>query len=107
MMSTWLQALGFTLKPSKTRLTHTSQPCEGERGVDCLGFHIRQYPVGPYKTGKGPPNKPLGFTTLMTPSKEGQRTPLLHLQRLVRKLRAASPKALIGQLNPRIRGWSN
>jgi RNA-directed DNA polymerase len=107
VVSTWLQDLGLTLKPSKTRLTHTYHPCEGELGVDFLGFHIRQYPVGKYKTGKGPHNKPLGFKTLITPSKEGQRTHLLHLKEIVRKLRAASPQVLIGQLNPRIRGWSN
>jgi RNA-directed DNA polymerase len=107
VVSTWLQDLSLTLKPSKTRLTHTYHPCEGELGVDFLGFHIRQYPVGKYKTGKGPHNKPLGFKTLITPSKEGQRTHLLHLKEIVRKLRAASPQVLIGQLNPRIRGWSN
>ena len=75
--------------------------------MEFLGCHIRQSPVGTDKTGQGLPNKPLGFTTLMTPAKEGQRTPLLHLKGIVRPLRAASPKALIGQRNPRISGWSN
>ena len=42
----WLAEVGLRLKPSKSRVTHTLEPYEGNVGFDFLGFHIRQYRVG-------------------------------------------------------------
>jgi len=34
----WLRGIGLELKPSKTRITHTLHPHEGNVGFDFLGF---------------------------------------------------------------------
>jgi RNA-directed DNA polymerase len=103
----WLQEMGLTLKPSKTRIGHTLHPVEGTAGFEFLGFHVRQYPVGHTKTGKTGQGIPLGFTTLIKPSKVGQRKHLRQLHREVRQQRASSQQGLIQCLNPLIRGWSH
>ena len=46
----WLAPLGLELKPSKTRITHTLHGAMGEPGFDFLGFTVRQFPVGKYRT---------------------------------------------------------
>ncbi|HEY9739316.1 MAG TPA: hypothetical protein V6C90_02390, partial [Coleofasciculaceae cyanobacterium] len=42
----WLKVMGLELKPSKTRLCHTSE------GFDFLGFNVRQYQTGAYRAAK-------------------------------------------------------
>ena len=42
----WLKEMSLELKPSKTCISHTLIPHEGNIGFDFLGFNIRQYPVG-------------------------------------------------------------
>src|SRR6266540_6773103 len=105
--ATWLHGMGLALKPSKTRIGHTLHPLDGTTGCDFLGFHIRQYPVGKYKTGTTRHGTPLGFKTHIKPSHAAQRTHLRHLKQEVRNLRGASQEVLITRLNPLIRGWSN
>jgi RNA-directed DNA polymerase len=58
----WLAEMGLHLKPSKTRVTHTLIPYQGQVGFDFLGFHIRQYRVPQHRTRtyRGQP----GFKTL-------------------------------------------
>lgn len=68
VVSAWRAELGLTLNPSKTPITHTLTPCEGQIGFDFLGFHIQQFPVGKTHTGKGRNGQPLGFKTVITPS---------------------------------------
>ncbi len=104
--SRWLQEMGLTLKASKTRIGHTLHPVGGSVGFDFLGFHVRQYPVGSTKTGKTGQGIPLGFTTLIKPSKAGQHKHLRQMHAEVRKLRASSQEVLIHRLNPIIGGWS-
>ena len=65
----WLGVMGLSLSPKKTRITHTLTPFQGQVGFDFLGFTIRQFPVGQTHTGKSRMGKPLGFKTLITPSK--------------------------------------
>ena len=103
----WLQEMGLTLKPSKTRSGHTLHPVEGLTGFDFLGFHIRQYPVGQTKTGKTGHGIPLGFTTRIKPAKAAQHKHLHQMHEEVRHRRASSQEGLIHRLNPIIRGWSN
>jgi len=105
--STWLQGMGLVVKPRNTRIAHTRYPVAGVAGVDFRGFHIRQYPVGTYKTGTTGQGKPLGCNTHITPSAEAQRTHLQQIKEDVRTRRAAPQAQLISRLNPRIWGWSH
>ena len=41
-LSEWLNEMGLELKPSKTRITHTLVPYEGQVGFDFLGYEVRQ-----------------------------------------------------------------
>jgi RNA-directed DNA polymerase len=97
---TWLAAIGLTLNVTKTHLRHT---LEGDQpGMDFLGFHIRQYRVGPHQSGKGPRgHQRLGFKTLITPAKVNVKTHLAELGRIIRSSRAWPQAALIRQLNPK------
>jgi len=68
VIAEWLGRIGLELKPEKTKITHTLY---GENpGFNFLGFNIRQYEVGKHRTGKNTHGEPLGFKTLIKPSKE-------------------------------------
>jgi RNA-directed DNA polymerase len=103
----WLRGMGLELKPSKTRITHTLNEVGGQVGFDFLGFHVRQFPVGKYRTGVDTHGKPLGFKTLIKPSQAKVKLHQRRLNEIVRHLRAAPQEDLIRRLNPVIRGWSN
>ncbi len=102
----WLTPLGLELKPSKTRIVHTLMPLkESPAGFDFLGFEIRQYPVGKYRSGKHN-GKRLGFKTIIQPSKEAIKRHREALRMVVHAGQGLTQEALIGQLNPKIRGWA-
>jgi RNA-directed DNA polymerase len=108
IISDWLKDMGLELKPSKTKLVHTLNEHNNEEpGFDFLGFNIRQFPVGKYATGKTTHGKPLGFKTIITPSKEKQRIHYEHIADVIDAHKASPQWALIKHLNPIIRGWSN
>lgn len=103
----WLKEMSLELKPSKTRISHTLTPYEGNIGFDFLGFNIRQYPVGKHQSGKSPRGKKLGFKTIIKPSK---KKVALHIQKLrdtIDAYKTAPQVVLISRLNPIIRGWCN
>jgi RNA-directed DNA polymerase len=102
----WLAEIGLELKPSKTRITHTLNECEGNPGFDFLGFTVRQFPQGNNHTGKNRREK-LGFKTIIKPSKEKVLTHLHTIKEVIRKHKATSQSVLISNLNPVIRGWVN
>ncbi len=106
LFMTWLAEIGLTLNVTKTHIRHT---LEGDQpGMDCLGFHIRQYRVGIHQSGKRPrSHQRLGFKTLITPAKTNVKAHLAELGRIIRSGRAWPQAALIRQLNPKIRGWAN
>ncbi|HEV8637891.1 MAG TPA: reverse transcriptase domain-containing protein, partial [Chloroflexota bacterium] len=108
--SHWLAGIGLELKPSKTRITHTLDPVDGNVGFDFLGFHVRQYRVGKTHTGttrgKGREVVRLGFKTIITPSKEAVRRHHAALAEIIHRHRTAPQAALISALNPVIRGWT-
>jgi len=106
-VTTWLKEMGLQLSPSKTRITHTLNPCEGNVGFDFLGFHVRQYRVGKTHTGKDTHGRPLGYKTLIRPSKEAIKRHTREVGLSLRKLRNAPIVKVISELNPVIRGWSN
>jgi len=104
----WLTGLGLELKPSKTRITHTlNHTKEGHVGFDFLGWTFRQFPAGKYRTGKDPKGRPLGFKTIITPSKEAQKRHQAALAEMIQKSRSLTQEKLINQLNRIIRGWVN
>jgi RNA-directed DNA polymerase len=107
IIKTWLAEMGLELKPSKTKISHTLNEHEGNVGFDFLGFTIRQFPVGKYHSGKNSKGKPLGFKTIITPSKAKIKTHINKLNQVVRKHKSSPQIALIKELNPIIRGWSN
>ncbi|NEP22431.1 group II intron reverse transcriptase/maturase [Moorena sp. SIO3I6] len=88
----WLIDMGLELKPSKTRLVHTTE------GFDFLGFNIRQYSVGKTQSKQG-------FKTIIKPSVQAIQKHYKQLSEVIDKHRAAPQKALISRLKPMIRGW--
>jgi RNA-directed DNA polymerase len=69
IISEWLLDIGLELKPSKTRLAHTLNEYEGEKaGFDFLGWTIRQFKTGKYRSGKNTHKEVLGFATIIKPS---------------------------------------
>ena len=97
----WLKVMGLELKPSKTRICHTSE------GFDFLGFNVRQYPVGAYRAAKNPYGKILGFKALIKPNKEAVKRHLDKIGQIIDQHHNAPQEALISRLNPVIRGWCN
>ena len=81
----WLAEMGLRLKPSKTSVTHTFTPHQGQVGFDFLSFTIRQYPTPKHRTRtyRGKP----GFKTLIRPSKKAIKRHLHHLKQIIRQYR--------------------
>ena len=101
----WLKGIGLELKAEKTRISHTR---EGKNpGFDFLGFNIRQYEIGKYRSGKSTNGTPLGFKTLIKPSEKSIRKHKERLSQIVRSHKAAPQAAVISKLNPIIREWCN
>ena len=99
--------MGLELNKRKTRITHTLNEVESNTGFDFLGFTIRQYPQGKNHTGKSTNGKLLGFKTIIKPSNEKVKTHLHKIKEVVKQHKSAPQSALIGKLNPIIRGWTN
>ena len=94
---TWLADLGLNLKAAKTRITHTLYEHEGNVGFDFLGFTIRQFPTGKYRSRRG-------YKTIIKPSKKAQQRHLLAMAKVIRTHRGSNQTALLAALNPKIRG---
>ena len=111
LISEWLNDMGLELKPSKTRIAHTLQPElseDGLAGFDFLGYHIQQFPSGKYRSSKHPTTqKPLGFKTLITPTKDACKRHQQKIKDVIRKYKHSNQVRLIIELNPIIRGWTN
>lgn len=112
----WLQTVGLSISPSKTRLTHTlelqatdspEQGFDGIAGFNFLGFTIKQF-RSKYQSAKSTLGISLGYKTLVFPSRKSidKHQSKLHDLVLV-KGKGMSQAALISALNPIIRGWSN
>ena len=102
----WLTGMGLELKPSKTRIGHTLLDHNGMAGFDFLGFHVRQYRVGKTHTARATNGTPLGFKTLIKPSKAAIQRQTLAITANIRRHKQAPQAALIDPLNPVIRGWA-
>ncbi len=100
VISEWLKGMGLEIKPSKTRLIHTLQEHEGEKpGFNFLGFNIRQFKAGKHTSGKNPNGKILGFSTIITPSRESQKNHYAKVKEAIDKHIAKPQAALIKNLN--------
>ena len=103
----WLAPMGLELKPSKTRICHSLEEHNGEKaGFDLLGFNIRQYPTGKAKSLKCQ-GRLLGYTLAIKPSKEKVKLHLAKIKEVIKAHKAAPQAALIKEINPIIKGWSN
>jgi RNA-directed DNA polymerase len=81
-LSTWLADIGLRLSPGKARVVHTLDgPEDTPPGFDFLGLQIRQHRVGKAHAAKDTHGRPLGFKTLVQPSKAAQ----VRHQRAVRR----------------------
>ncbi|WP_069791690.1 group II intron reverse transcriptase/maturase (plasmid) [Cyanobacterium sp. IPPAS B-1200] len=107
IIENWLKPLDLELKPSKTRISHTLNEYEGNTGFDFLGFNIRQYEVGKTHTGNNTKGQPLGFKTIITPSKDAVKKHIKKIGDVIKNHKASPQVALITELNPIIRGWAN
>ena len=103
----WLNEMSLELKPSKTRISHTITPYEGNVGFDFLGFNIRQHPVGPHQSGRNGVGQKLGFKTIIKPSKKKIALHVKLMGNIIESYKGAPQEGLIGRLNPVIRGWCN
>ena len=111
LISEWLKDMGLELKPSKTRIAHTlisEQSEDGQAGFDFLGYHIRQFRVGKYKSSIHPSTREkLDFRTLITPSKSACKRHQQKIGDVLKKHKYSHQAKLIVELNPIIRGWTN
>ena len=108
VLETWLADIGLELKPSKTKITHTLREYQGAKGFDFLGWTVRQFPVGKTHSGRANQNTPpLGFKTIITPSKEAVHHHSTELGEVVKKNLHVSQGKLIKELNSKIHGWTN
>ncbi len=114
LISQWLEEVGLELKPEKTSIRHTLKSIEIdgkiiEPGFDFLGFNVRSYPVGKYQSGTtgGKASKPIGFKTIIKPSKKKILTHHKAIKKVIKDLKKAPQEKVISTLNPIIRGWSN
>ena len=107
IIADWLSDMGLELKPSKTKLTHTLNEIDGNVGLEFLGFQVQQHKVGNYRCANNTKGTPLGFNTLITPSKSQVKTHLEKIATVINAHKNAPQAALISNLNPIIRGWSN
>lgn len=98
----WLSKMGLRLKAEKTHITHTLNEHEGHVGFDFLGFNVRQYRVGKYRSHQ----RHAGYKTLIRPSRQAMQRHLREMKATIRRLRGAPQAALIAELNPKIRGWT-
>ena len=103
----WLSNIGLELNKEKTKIIHTLDNKEHKAGFNFLGFNIRQYPAGKNQCGKTPHGIPLGFKTIIKPSKEKVTEHYQKLVDIVNRHKTANQQVLIIKLEPVIRGWSN
>jgi RNA-directed DNA polymerase len=97
----FLSDIGLELKPEKTRIAHTLERLGEEKpGFNFLGFNVRQYRLGKHQCKQG-------FKTLIKPQKEKVQAHHQKLCDIIVKMRATPQAALIGKLNPIIKGFSN
>jgi len=107
LIATWLKDMGLEFKPSQTRISHTLNQHNENIGFEFLGFHIRQYKTGMYRSAKNSKGEPLGFNTLIIPSQEKRQNHQKRIGEIIDRQKNSHQSKLIRELNPVIRGWAN
>ncbi len=92
ILTDWLARRGLRLSTEKTRIVHLTD------GFDFLGFNVRLYPAAHARSGYKP---------LIKPSRESVRKMREKLREEWAHVRGHNIDAVIGRLNPLIRGWAN
>ena len=92
ILKDWLKERGLELSSEKTKIRHLSD------GFDFLGFNIRQYRSRNTRTG---------WKLLIKPSKESTQNLRDKLRKTWFSLKGQNVSAIVGKLNPVIRGWAN
>jgi RNA-directed DNA polymerase len=104
----WLHDIGLELKTSKTKIVHSLNILNDRSpGFNFLGFNIRQFPAGKYRSGKTTNGNLLGFSTIIKPSRASQKRHYRKLVDEINKRKGLSQSDLIKALNPIIKGWCN
>lgn len=89
----WLGVRALRLSQEKTHIRHLTE------GFNFLGFHIRHYST--------PNSSRSGYKLLIKPSQEAVQQLRRKLKGIWRKQVGSPTVALINEMNPIIRGWSN
>ncbi len=97
----FLEPIGLKLREDKTQMVSS------RKGFDFLGFHLKQYQTGLYRSNKLSNGKPTGYTTLITPSQKAVREHYGRLATIIDQCKSAPQAVLIKRLNPIIKGWAN
>lgn len=106
-LEAWLCDMGLELKLDAMQITHTLNPHEGRVGFDFLGWTVRQFPAGERHTGRSPRGKPLGFKTIIRPSKQSVQDHRRVIKNLITRHQASKQEVLIRDLNSTIGVWTN
>jgi RNA-directed DNA polymerase len=93
ILATWLETRGLKLSDEKTHIRHLRE------GFNFLGFNIRHYST--------PNSSRSGYKLLIKPSAASIKNLKRKLKGLWRKHVGTTTVALINEMNPVIRGWSN
>jgi len=93
ILEEWLRKRGLALSKEKTRIVHLTE------GFNFLGFNIRHY--------KSPQTRKAGTKLLIKPSKESVQAIRKRLRQEWFRTIGSNADAVIGRLNPIIRGWAN
>ncbi len=101
MLGIILKPIGLNLSKEKSKLTD----CLTE--FDFIGFNVRQYEVGNYRSASKTNGQKLGIKTLIKPSKDKVLKHYQKLAEIIRTHQNAPKEALVAKLNPIIRGWCN
>lgn len=104
----WLKAVGLRLNEEKIRISHTRDHIgDTEPGFDFLGFNIRTYEAGKYKSGVNSNHEPLMQVTKVRPSHKSVRKFIESIKDTLKRGHSTDPIKLVQNLEWIIRGWGN
>ncbi|MDJ0578680.1 reverse transcriptase domain-containing protein [Crocosphaera sp.] len=104
----WLSQRGLTLNPEQTRIGHTLIEYNGEKpGLEFLGFSIRTFKVGKYKSEKKANGEPLLTLTKVKPSEKSIKRFTKRVKEILDQGHDKKPKLMINRLSWLIREWAN
>lgn len=113
VIATFLEEVGLSLSVEKTRFTHTLELSAEEviefnrekPGFNFLGFTIRQF-RSKYKSAHNGQGVPLGYRTIVVPSKEKIQAHMNVIKGIIHRGRNLSQRDLILKLNKIVTGWA-